>query len=154
MYLISACLVGVNCRYNGSNTLEEKLVELVEEGNAIAICPEILGNLPIPREPCEITKSEEGDITVVGESGEDYTTQFITGANKTLEICRVAEIKNAILQSRSPSCGYGKIYDGRFSGDMIVGNGITAELLSKNGITVFNEDNWKMLEEEKHRRKK
>ncbi len=142
MYLISACLVGVNCRYNGENTLDERLVGLIESGEAIAVCPEVLGDLPIPREPCEIIKTGDEIQKVISQSAKDYTKNFFKGAEKTLEICKIIGIKKAILQSRSPSCGYGKIYDGTFSGTQIEGNGVTAELLDKNGIKVFNEENW------------
>jgi len=142
MYLISACLVGVNCRYNGKNALDERLVELIESGKAIAVCPEVLGDLPIPREPCEIIKTGDKTQKVISESGKDYTKNYLKGAAKTLEICKIIGIEKAILQSRSPSCGYGKIYDGTFKGKLIEGNGVTAELLDKNGIKVFNEENW------------
>jgi len=144
MYLISACLVGINCRYNGTNTLDQKLMELMEEGKAIAVCPELLGKLPIPREPCEIIITKDGKRKVVSQSGEDYTYEYLEGAKKTLEICKVIGIEKAILQSRSPSCGYGKIYDGTFSSKLIEGNGLTAGILSKNGLKVFNEENWKL----------
>lgn len=142
MYLISACLVGVNCRYNGTNTLDEKLRRLVEDGKAIPVCPEVMGDLPIPREPCEVKKTGDKVKEVIGQSGKEYTNFFLKGAEKTLEICKIIGIEKAILQSRSPSCGYGKIYDGTFSGKLIEGNGVTAELLAENGIKVFNEKNW------------
>lgn len=141
MYLISACLVGINCRYNGSNTYNEELVKLINEGKAIAVCPEVLGNLPIPRQPCEIIT--EGDVQkVVSKSGKDFTKEYTDGAVKTLGICKAAGIEKAILQSRSPSCGFGKIYDGTFSGKLIEGKGITAKILDTNGISVFNETDW------------
>lgn len=137
VYLISSCLVGINCKYNGSNTCNEKLHTLMLSGQAIPVCPEVLGGLSIPREPCEIVGEK-----VAGKSGQDYTRQFQDGADKTLQICRTLGISIAILQSRSPSCGYGKIYDGTFSGSFVEGNGITADLLSKNGILVYTESNW------------
>jgi len=121
-------------------------MELFERGQAIAVCPELLGQLPIPREPCEIVITKDGNQRVVSQSGEDYTDAYMEGATKTLEICVVTGIKAAILQSRSPSCGCGKIYDGTFSGKLIAGNGLTAELLSKNGINVFDETNWQSNE--------
>lgn len=141
MYLISACLVGVNCRYNKKNTVIRDLVDLIEEGKAIAVCPEVLGGLIIPREPCEIILTKDGK-KVVSQSGVDYTEAYLKGAVKTLELCRILEIDKAILQSRSPSCGYGEIYDGTFSRKLVEGNGLTAELLSENGIRVFNDENW------------
>jgi|GEM_PF-82821 len=146
-YLISACLVGVNCKYSGKNARDEKLVKLMEEGNAITICPEVLGELTIPRDPCEIQKYEGGIVKVTTQSGRDCTKEFVLGATKTLEICKIVGVKKAILQSRSPSCGYGKIYDGSFEGKLVEGNGLTADLLSKNGIQVFNENNWQEVQE-------
>jgi len=134
MYLISSCLVGINCKYNGSNTFNEKLHNLMLSGQAIPVCPEMLGGLSAPREPCEIV----GD-KVLGKSGKDYTHEFQDGAQKVLSICQTLGITEVILQSRSPSCGFGKIYDGTFTGSFVEGNGVTAELLSKNGIMVYNE---------------
>lgn len=143
MYLISACLVGVNCKYNGAANLDQDLLKLFMEGQAIAVCPEVLGDLSIPREPCEIVKADDGSIKVVTKSGKDVTCNFIEGARKTLDICKSAGVDKAILQSRSPSCGYGKIYDGTFGGKLIDGNGLTAQLLSDNGISVLTDKNWK-----------
>jgi len=141
MYIISSCLVGVKCRYNGSCATIPKLEKLIVEGKALAVCPELLGGLPIPRNPCEIQELQ-GKIVVRTEKHTDHTTEFENGARKTLEICRIIGADKAILKSRSPSCGYGKIYDGSFNSLMVEGNGLTAELLSKNGIEIFNEDNW------------
>lgn len=141
MYLISSCLVGVKCRYNGTSVLDAGLKQMIEEGKAIAVCPEVLGGLPTPREPCEI-QVIAGVIKVVGKSGTDYTQPFTQGAQKTLEICRAENITTAVLKSRSPSCGFGKIYDGCFKGALIDGNGLTADLLSKNGIEVLSDENW------------
>jgi len=142
MYLVSACLVGINCRYDGKNTFDEKLAELVREGRAIPLCPEVLGGLPTPRESCEIRQGEDGSRRVISRSGTDCTEAYNEGARKTLEICRIAGIKKAVLQQRSPSCGCGRIYDGTFSGRLIEGNGITTELLMKNGIDVYTAESW------------
>ena len=142
MYLVSACLVGINCRYDGKSTLNKELEQLLKDGKAIILCPEVLGGLDIPRDPCELVES--GDSRrVVSKSGKDCTEAFRYGAEVALQVCRAAGITEAILQNRSPSCGCGKIYDGSFSGKLIDGNGITAELLKQNGIIVYNEDNWK-----------
>ena len=141
MYLISSCLVGVNCRYNGTSTLNLKLKKMIEEGKAIAVCPEILVGLPTPRESCEI-QIKSGVRFVISKSGKDYTQLFKKAAVETLEICKSQNISKAILQSRSPSCGYGKVYDGNFKGEIIEGNGLTADLLSKNGIEIFTDENW------------
>jgi len=141
MYLVSSCLIGINCRYNGTSSTNERLRTLVKEGKAMALCPELLANLPIPRESCEITQ-RGGQRYVLGKSGKDYTQAFVDGAAKTLDKCRLAGVTKAILQSRSPSCGFGKIYDGTFTGQLMPGNGLTAELLSANGIEVYTEADW------------
>ncbi|HPJ27164.1 MAG TPA: DUF523 domain-containing protein [Synergistaceae bacterium] len=141
MYLLSACLVGINCRYNGSSTREQVLEELLRRGEALPLCPEVLGGLPTPRESCEI-KILHGELRVLGLSGRDYTEAFRKGARKTLAICRICGIKEAILQSRSPSCGYGSVYDGTFSGRLVKGMGITAALLEREGLRIYSEKEW------------
>lgn len=141
MYLISSCLVGVNCRYDGSSALYPKLKQLVNEGKAIMLCPEILAGLPTPRETCEIV-NEDGEPKVLSKSGIDYSEAFEKAALKTLKICKEKGVDKAILQSRSPSCGFGKIYDGTFEGNLIPGNGLTADLLCKNGVEVSNDEDW------------
>jgi len=139
MYLVCSCLAGINCRYDGKNNLNEKVVELVKAGKAIPVCPEVLGGMAIPRDPSEIILDDEGNKKVVTEKGKDLTAVFKLGAEKTLQIAKIVEVKKVILQQRSPSCGSGKIYDGTFSGNLIKGNGLTAELLIKNGIEVLTE---------------
>lgn len=139
LYLVSACLAGVNCRYNGQNALNEKIEELVLQGKAIPICPEVIGGLIIPRSCCEIIKDGDGKEKIISKDGEDFTEEFSAGAQKTLEIAKTLGAKKAILQSRSPSCGKGMIYDGTFSGVLIEGNGFTADLLIRNGIEVYTE---------------
>ncbi len=138
-YLISACLAGINCRYDGKNTLSQELKKLVRSGEAITACPEVLGGLSIPRDPCEI-QVKSGKRYLISKQGKDCTEQFQKGAEETLKICRDNNIEVAILKQKSPSCGCGKIYDGSFSGKIISGNGITAELLLKNGIRVLTEE--------------
>lgn len=142
MYLISACLIGVNCRYDGKSVPNEELKQLFQKGKAIAICPEVLGGLKTPRECCEIVQDSNGAKYVISESNKDFTSEYALGAKKALEICKAVGIKTAILKSKSPSCGYGKIYDGSFSKKMIEGNGLTADLLEKNQIKILNEMNW------------
>ncbi|GMQ56066.1 DUF523 domain-containing protein [Vallitalea sediminicola] len=139
MYLVSACLAGINCRYDGGNTENETIKKMVKEGKAIAVCPEQLAKLPIPRACCEIIIDDDGNKKVMSTDGKDFTEEYKKGAVKTLEICRTRDISEAILQSRSPSCGYGLIYDGTFSGKRIKGEGLTAELLTKNNIRIFTE---------------
>ncbi|MBE6059409.1 MAG: DUF523 domain-containing protein [Clostridium sulfidigenes] len=140
MYLVSSCLAGINCRYNGSNSENKYVAGLVKEGKAIAICPEQLAGLPTPRACCEIVIDENSNKRVISKEGIDLTKSFLKGAEKTLGIIKAAGIKKAILQSRSPSCGYGMVYDGKFSGKLIEGNGVVAELLMKNGVEVYTEN--------------
>lgn len=137
-YIVSACLAGYNCRYDGTSFTVEKVKLLVESGEGIPVCPEQMVGLPAPRGQCEIVSSGE-TVKVLSINGEDYTEEFFKGANLTLQLAETRGIKKAILKSRSPSCGCGEIYDGTFSGRRIEGNGITAELLLKNGIKVYNE---------------
>lgn len=139
MYLVSSCLAGINCRYDGKNNLNKKVADLVKAGKAIPVCPEVLGGLPTPRDPSEIIVDEEGNKRVVTAKGKDLTAEFKLGAEKTLQIAKILEAKKAILQQRSPSCGSGKIYDGTFSGNLISGRGLTAELLIAEGIEVLTE---------------
>lgn len=141
MYLVSSCLAGVNCRYNGGNSEHRVILELVKRGEAIAVCPEQLAELPTPRPSCEIVIDEIGNKKVISKDGQDFTKEFIEGAKKTLAIAKAIGIKKAVLQSKSPSCGCGLIYDGTFSGRLIEGNGLTTEILIKNDIEVYTENN-------------
>ena len=137
---VSACLLGVNCRYCGESNLNEKIAELLKEHELIPLCPEQLGGLPTPREPNEILNGR-----VMDKSGKDNTEAFLRGAEETLRIMKFLNCKHAILKERSPSCGSGKIYDGTFSRKVIDGSGFTASLLMKNGIKVANEENFDSL---------
>ena len=140
MYIISACLVGVRCRYNGVITINEKLLKLVQAGKALAICPEQLAGLSTPRLPCEIIKNKNGILRVVNSQKEDLTKEFQLGAQKTLQIAQIVVANTAILKARSPSCGKGQIYSGNFNGELIAGDGFTTLLLQKNGIKVYTEE--------------
>ena len=135
MIIVSACLAGFPCRYDGKATIHEKTRELVKAGKAILVCPEQLGGLPTPRSPSEIKNGN-----VISKEGMDVTKEFERGAAIVLEIANAYGCKEAILKARSPSCGKGKIYDGNFTGKIIAGNGKTAELLLKNGIDVKTEE--------------
>lgn len=145
MYLVSSCLAGVNCRYDGRNNENKIIVELIKQGQAISICPEQLGGLSIPRQSCEVIIDEMQNKKILSKGEQDFTKEFIEGAKKTLEIAKVIGIKKAILKSKSPSCGCGFIYDGTFLGKLIKGNGLTAELLIKNGIEVYTENDLEKL---------
>lgn len=133
--LVSACLLGVNCRYDGGNGRREWVVSLMDRYNLIPVCPEQLGGLQTPREPAE--RQETGSVT--DKNGRDVTEYFTRGAKETLKIAELYGCKRAILKERSPSCGHGVIYDGTFSGTKVPGNGITAGLLEENGISVTGE---------------
>jgi uncharacterized protein YbbK (DUF523 family) len=134
-YLVSACLAGVNCTYGGKSNLHPKVVELFQAGRAYLICPEQLGGLPTPRTPAEILGNR-----VIMKDGRDVTFNFIKGAHEALRLAKLLNIKKAILKQRSPSCGYGQIYDGSHTGKIVSGNGITAELFLKNGIEIVSEE--------------
>lgn len=145
MYLISACLCGVNCKYSGENNLNEKALKLFNENEAILVCPEVLGGLSTPRAPQEILRGTGEDVIngtakVISEDGQDSTKEFIKGAELVLDIAKRCSVDKAILKAKSPSCGCREIYDGSFSGKKIVGNGVTAELLIKNNIKVYSEE--------------
>lgn len=133
MILVSACLIGEKCKYNGGDNYSEKLMEFLKGKEYIAICPEVLGGLPTPRTSCEIIRGR-----VIDQNGVDKTMEYEKGAEQALKIALEKGCKLAILQTRSPSCGKGKIYDGTFSKRLIVGDGKTVQLLEKNGIEVIN----------------
>lgn len=145
MILISACLLGENVRYDGRNNLHNSLKALVERGEAIGVCPEVLGGLSIPREPAEIVGGNGEDVLdgrakVVSISGRDVTEAFLIGAKKTLEIVQAYAATKVILKEKSPSCGSSLIYDGTYSGRKIVGMGVTTALLRRHGIEVLSEE--------------
>jgi len=142
MILVSACLCGINCKYNSGNNENPFVSELVLQGVAIPICPEVLGGLRIPRSCCEIVIDIYNNKKVFSKDGRDVTNEFIIGAEKTLQIAKIAGVTTAILKSKSPSCGSNQIYDGSFSGRLLSGKGITTELLETNGIKVYNEDDY------------
>lgn len=135
MIIVSACLAGIKCRYDGGDNKNEKVVELVRKGLAIPVCPEQLGGLPTPRDPSEIVAEK-----VFSNHKIDVTQNFNKGAEETLRIAKLVGCKKAILKQRSPSCGYGKIYDGTFSNIIVDGNGITADLLKQNNIEILTEE--------------
>lgn len=133
--LISACLLGVNCRYSAraAEALPEVRV-LMEKHTLIPVCPEQLGGLTTPREPSEICAGR-----VISRDGCDNTSAFCRGAEETLRLAKLFGCKYAVLKERSPSCGSGAVYDGSFSKTLMVGDGVTAALLKKSGITVLGE---------------
>ncbi len=136
MILVSACLVGINCKYSGGNNYKQKIFDLVKEGKAIPICPEQLGGLNTPRKPVEL-KVINGKRHAIDNEGNDLTENFERGALEVLNLAKNLNINKAILQPRSPSCGVNKIYSGNFDNKLVDGNGILAELLKQNGIDVL-----------------
>ncbi len=140
MILISACLAGYRCRYDGGCKPDPAMIEMVRKGEAIVACPESLGGLPMPRLPSELTQDGAavllGNGKVMAKDGQDVTAEFLKGAYETLRICRMYGVERAILKANSPSCGCGTIYDGSFSGKKKVGDGVTSALLKVNGIPV------------------
>ncbi|MDP4181417.1 MAG: DUF523 domain-containing protein [Bacillota bacterium] len=144
MIIVSACLAGINCKYNGGNNASKKVIELVKTGKAIPVCPEQLGGGSTPRLKTEISGGSGKDVldancSVLREDGEVLTDVFLKGAQEVLKIAKLVNAEQAILKSKSPSCGVGKIYDGSFTGQLINGNGVTTELLIRNGIKVISE---------------
>ena len=138
--LVSACLLGYNCKYNGKNNYNSKIVELLKEHEVVPVCPEMLGGLSCPRIPCE----KVGD-KIMDKEGNNYTKQFIEGAEIALNIAKEKQVDFAILQRRSPSCGYSLIYDGTFNGNLIVGSGIFAQKLQSLDIPIMEAESEKFV---------
>lgn len=140
MIMISACLMGKNCKYNGGNNLRREIAEM--PGEKLEFCPECLGGLRIPHDPSEIEEGFSGEdvldgkARVLSKNGADVTDEFIRGAKKTLAIAQANNIQKVYFKQSSPSCGCGLIYDGTFSGVKKHGYGVTAALLRRNGIEV------------------
>jgi len=134
--LVSACLLGVCCRYDGKGNPNSEVLALLDRDDVmlIPVCPEQLGGMPTPRIP-----SERQSGRVVNRAGEDVTASFRKGAEEALRIARLYDCRYAIFKERSPSCGCGRIYDGSFTGTLTDGNGVTTELLLQEGIRVCGE---------------
>ena len=132
--LVSACLLGARCRYDGESKAHPEMAALSEQHILIPVCPEQLGGLPTPRPPAE-RKGER----VVTQTGTDVTEQYRRGAEEALKLCKLLGCEAAVLKERSPSCGCGEIYDGTHSKALTAGDGVTAELLKMQGIPVYGE---------------
>jgi len=144
-YIVSACLVGMECRYDGGHKENAHIKQLVGSGKAIPVCPEQMGGLSIPRPPAEISGGTGADVLagrakVINSEGKDVTDYFIKGALQVLKLARMVDCKKAILKEKSPSCGTEKIYDGSFKGKLRGGRGVTAAFLVQEGIEVVNEN--------------
>jgi len=130
--LVSACLLGENCKYNGGNNRNEKVLAFLRGHEAVPVCPEVLGGLPTPRTPAEIV-----DGVVTDRDGRNVDREFRRGAALALELARREGVELAVLQPRSPSCGARQVYDGTFSGRKIDGQGVFARLLRKDGFHIL-----------------
>jgi uncharacterized protein YbbK (DUF523 family) len=142
---VSSCLAGIECRYNGSHSLVEKIKGLVEQNRVLLICPELLGGFSTPRESAEIVGGTgedvlDGNAKVIEKSGNDVTELYIKGAYKALSIIQEANVKYVVLKENSPSCGSTIIYNGEFSNTKIAGEGVTAVLFKRAGIKVISEE--------------
>lgn len=132
--IVSECLLGSPCRYDGLSKPCDEVIALSEKYELIPICPEVMGGLPTPRIPAEIKNGE-----VIRKDGVNVTENYKIGAEKSLKIAKENDCKIAILKSKSPSCGCGLVYDGTYSKVLVEGNGITADLFIKNEVKVINE---------------
>ena len=133
--LISACLVGDKTNYQGKSNYNPDIEKLLEKYELVPFCPEVEGGLSTPRTPSEIVNDK-----VINQKGIDVTKYFLAGAEKAYTICSYLGIKKVILKDNSPSCGVKHIYNGKFSHTLIKGKGITAEYLSKKGISLYTEE--------------
>ena len=138
--LVSACLLGIACRYDGRSKPHPDMAELMKHHQLVPVCPEQLGGLPTPRTP-----SERQGERVVTADGADVTEQYRRGAEEALSLCRLLGCEAAVLKERSPSCGKERVYDGTFSGTLTDSWGVTAELLRQNGIPVYGESEIDLL---------
>jgi uncharacterized protein YbbK (DUF523 family) len=143
--IISACLCGVRCRYDGLSNMHPTFIKLLQTGQAIPVCPEQLGGLGTPRDAAEIAGGSgqqvlQGQARVLNKSGQDVSNCFIRGAQETLHLAQAVDASLLILKSRSPSCGVGEIYDGSFSSRLRSGDGVTAALLREYGYAVINDE--------------
>jgi len=143
--LVSACLLGICTRYDGDSCPHPALQTLAARGLAVPVCPEVAGGLSVPRPPAEIQSGDGNDVLdgrarVITIKGQDVTTQYLAGARAALETARRFDLRRAVLQSRSPACGVGQIYNGTFSGRLKPGDGVTAALLKREGIACVGGD--------------
>lgn len=146
-YLISACLVGLDTRYDGESNAEAVFSDMVKTGKAVPFCPEQAGGLPTPRDPSEIIGGDgqnvsEGKARVITDKGQDVTENFLAGAKETFKLAKLFRADRAILKSKSPSCGCKCVYDGTFNGKLRSGMGVTAAYLREHGINVIDSEDY------------
>ena len=152
MILVSACLAGTKCRYNGQECTSNVILELKNKGKVLEVCPEVAAGFSIPRVPCEILGGVGEDVLrgqaiVVNSLGDDITQKIIKGSKQGLEKAIANNIKLAIMKSKSVCCGAGKIYDGTFSNRLIPGDGILTSLLKQQGIKVLSSEQFSFIEQ-------
>ncbi|MBR3890898.1 MAG: DUF523 domain-containing protein [Bacilli bacterium] len=135
--IVSACLIGENCKYNGGNNKREKIIEYLKDKEVILVCPEVMGGMSTPR-----LKSEIKDGKVISEKGDDVTDYFVRGATIALKKSLESGAKIAILKEKSPSCGTKFIYNGEFNGTLIKGSGVFSSLISQKGIKILTEEDF------------
>ncbi|MGL4911961.1 MAG: DUF523 domain-containing protein [Romboutsia sp.] len=145
MILVSACLVGINCKYDGENNKNDKVIEYLKDKQFIIICPEQLGGMSTPRDPSEIIRLDgeaviSGRTSVITNKRLDVTRKFKKGAQESFKIAQIYNCKEAILKEGSPSCGSSYIYDGTFTGKKVEGVGVTTALFKSKGIKVISEN--------------
>ncbi|MDO8498488.1 MAG: DUF523 domain-containing protein [bacterium] len=145
-YIVSACLAGLSCRYDGKANPCQRVIDLIKEGQALPFCPEIFGGLSTPRPAAERKGSK-----VVTCKGQDVTTEFYKGALEGLKLAWIAGVREAILAARSPSCGSNQIYDGTFNKKLITGDGVFAQMLREDGFRVFIEEETHLITSGKER---
>jgi uncharacterized protein YbbK (DUF523 family) len=142
VYLVSACLVGINCRWDGKSSLSESVVRYLDGSEFVPVCPEVLGGLGVPRRPCRFVDGDgkavlTGKARILNDRGDDLTESFIAGGQKALSVARDRKVTHALLNERSPSCGVTEVYigDGRTPG-----MGVTAALLEREGIEIISDE--------------
>lgn len=145
MILISGCLCGEKCRYDGKNQPSAAACAMVARGEAIPVCPEVLGGLVRPNPPAEIVGGTAADVLegrarVINREGQDVTAEFIRGAERAYQLCLETGAQEVWFKTNSPSCGADAVYDGTFSGRLVPGRGVTAEYLTRHGIRVIPMD--------------
>ncbi len=132
--LVSACLLGRNCKYNGGNNRSEKVLRFLEGKEILPVCPEVAAGMPVPRPPVEIRNGK-----IISIEGKDLDERYRQGVTRTLEAVNLKEIELAILKAKSPTCGVHEIYDGTFTGQKIQGQGLLAAALTEAGVHVIDE---------------
>ncbi len=152
MIMVSACLAGERCRYNGQSRADARITALREKNEAVAVCPEVLGGLPVPRLPCEIIGGDgkavlQGRARVIDSAGEDVTAALLAGSLAALRLAQAHAVDLAVLKTKSAACGCGRIYDGSFSGTLRSGSGILTALLEQAGIRVISDEDFERMKE-------